>query len=140
MFPLYLLLVLTSINPPCSVMDLSVLVFTFVIMCHHMGFGIHKAVHPLTYSKLLCRVRHQEQALESCHPCIPFGPALHNMVCSDMRQMLVSLAFMLEAFVFTRYAYQLESVRSWFDHLWTKSLYPAERYVSVSQLGLDWCV
>jgi hypothetical protein len=51
-------------------------------------------------------------------------------------QLLISMAFMLEVFVFTRYAYQLEAVRNWFDTLWNDTLDPLQRYVSVVQLGL----
>lgn len=76
---------------------------------------------------------HVPLLLSHCGPCLPSpSPATPSL------QLLVALAFMLEAFVFTRYAYQLKSVRTWFDHLWNKTLHPVNRYVSVSQLGLDW--
>ena len=56
-FVLYFLYVFIAINPSFSVMELCILVYAFVIMLVQLSIGVHKAVHPMTYSPLLCRVR-----------------------------------------------------------------------------------
>jgi hypothetical protein len=56
-FALYFLYIFTAMNPSFSVMGLAVLLHAFVIMAHQMRYGIHKAVHPETYSRRLCNVR-----------------------------------------------------------------------------------
>jgi hypothetical protein len=56
-FFLYLLLILTAIDPPYSIMGACILILSFIMLLSHLSFGVHKAVHPLTYSHRLPRVR-----------------------------------------------------------------------------------